>query len=248
METTFIYALNDPETGECRYVGKADDPRTRLPDHIKECRYKTHHRANWIKSLIARGLSPILEVIDEVPFEHWPQLEVAYIEFFREQGFDLVNGTPGGENPPSQKGKKLSAEHRAKIVRSGAQNSNFGKKLPAETCAKISAALTGKKHSSERVAKNAGTKNLWFGTSGPMGGKNHSEDAKAKIGAAHRGVPKSKIQREKTSAALLGHLTSSATKQKIRNTLTGRKDSEETRKRKSDAQKIRQQKLRQKGN
>lgn len=117
VETTFIYGLNDPETGECRYVGKSNNPHERLSDHFTECRDKTHRRANWLNSLAAKGLKPTLQIIDEVPFEHWKQLEVAYIEFFRERGFDLTNGTPGGEDPPSAPmlGKIHSLEARAKI-------------------------------------------------------------------------------------------------------------------------------------
>lgn len=148
------------------YVGKADRPQKRFSNHFTECRDKRHRRANWLKALNARGLKPILQVIDEVPFEHWPQLEVAYIEFFLEQGFDLVNGTPGGESPVSWLGKSHSPESRVKI---GA--AHRGKIVSPETCAKLSAARAGEKH--------------------PGFGKELSQETRAKISAAQKGKPRS---------------------------------------------------------
>lgn len=159
MRTTFIYALKEPDTGEIRYVGKADDPRERLRVHL--CDKKRNHRTNWINSLAGK---PVLEVVDEVPVEHWPQLEVAYIEFFREQGCNLVNGTLGGEGhsgpltpehcasiSAGKIGKKFTLEH-CKNISAG----HLGKKLTLEHCAKLSAVLKGKKRgpfSPERCAK-----------------------------------------------------------------------------------------------
>jgi len=34
--TTFIYILKDPITNEIRYVGKADNPKVRLNEHIRK--------------------------------------------------------------------------------------------------------------------------------------------------------------------------------------------------------------------
>lgn len=172
MDTTFIYFLKDPENPKKGYVGKTDRPRKRLSDHFIECRDKTHRRANWLKSLVARKLKPALQVIDEVPFEHWPQLEVAYIEFFLEQGYALVNGTPGGE------GVSMTPEIRAKI-----SIGNSGKKPSQETLEKMSAARIGKKRSPETCEKMSiamsGEKNPMFGKYGdknPFFGQAHSPE------------------------------------------------------------------------
>lgn len=137
MRTTFIYFLQDPENPMKGYVGKTDNPKTRLRQHVKECREEKHRRANWLNFLIGRELLPTLRIVDEVPFEHWPQLEVAYIEFFHEQGYELVNGTPGGEDPPHtpeateknriwRLGKKLtdSAKEKVRIFQRNKKKAN----------------------------------------------------------------------------------------------------------------------------
>lgn len=126
METTFIYLLRDPENPNKGYVGKSDNPKKRFREHLKDSRRKSYC-TNWIFSLAERGLSPVLEIIDEVPFEHWAQLEVAYIEFFLEQGYELTNGTPGGDCGP---------------ILFGEAHPSFGKKLSSEQLLKI----TGKNH------------------------------------------------------------------------------------------------------
>lgn len=144
------------------YVGKSNNPRTRFSRHLNECFSENHYRANWLKYLIVRGLRPVLEILDEVPFEHWPQLEVAYIEFFLEQGYRLTNGTPGGEDPPQFSGEK---------------NSFFGRKHTPETCAKIAALQTGRKAAREtrERMRAAGLK------------RTHSEETKEKQCLSHLG-------------------------------------------------------------
>ncbi len=125
MKTVFIYGLNDPRTGQCRYVGKATDCQKRWQAHIDRCRSSVTYKNCWIRGLLSLGLKPILEIIDEVPASEWEFWEQAYIRVFRAIGFDLTNVLPGGEGWPE------------------------GKQLSEETCAKMSAARCGKKHSAE---------------------------------------------------------------------------------------------------
>lgn len=190
------------------YVGKTNNPRTRLPKHLQECRDQKHYRANWLKALTDRKLIPTLEVVDEVPFEHWPQLEVAYIEFFLEQGYELTNGTPGGEDPPPGWGRKKSPEtvakfraavsgenhwtfgkefspqYCAKFSRPGEKNSNFGKRASEETRAKQSKVRKGRKLTPEQCA----ARSLAFsGAGNPNFGKTMSAEQKVKISAAKKG-------------------------------------------------------------
>lgn len=141
-------------------------------------------------------MRPELEIIDEVPEEHWQQLEIAYIEFFRELGCNLVNGNAGGEggHTPSSEtiakrraanlgeknpnfGKKYSPEDCAKMARPGEHHPNFGKTTPPEVRAKIRASLVGKKRSLESCLRQSvsvtGVKNPFFG-------KKHTAESKAK--------------------------------------------------------------------
>lgn len=188
VETTFIYGLNDPETGECRYIGKADDPHKRLfgcGGHLKRC-HKKHHCACWIKSLVNRGLRPLLEVLQEVPVLEWELWERAWISASRKIGMDLTNvtdggdGTEGGEKHPSF-GMRHSAEARAKISASLKGNKRTkGNKLSPSHRAKIGAALKGNKLSSEHCAKISAAKK-------GKKGKKHSPETRARLSAILKG-------------------------------------------------------------
>lgn len=91
---TFIYALNDPDTGKCRYVGASAKPSRRYFGHLTAV--ENCPRTAWIKSLKADGKRPVLEVLDEVPALEWEFWEKEYIRVFRAIGFDLTNKTAGG--------------------------------------------------------------------------------------------------------------------------------------------------------
>jgi hypothetical protein len=95
-----IYTLSDPHTEEIRYVGKTVETlNKRLSKHtsnIKNLNEK-NHRAFWIKSLVQKGLKPIIRLIEEVPFEIWEEREKYWIKYYRDLGLNLVNSTDGGD-------------------------------------------------------------------------------------------------------------------------------------------------------
>lgn len=90
-----IYVLRDPQSGDIRYVGYSYCPEKRLLSHLRdgtEC-----HRARWIRSLLRRGLSPQLQVLQTLPEASIREAERYWIRYFREQGCCLTNGTEGGD-------------------------------------------------------------------------------------------------------------------------------------------------------
>lgn len=96
---TVIYALLCPK-GEIRYIGKTTDPKIRLSKHISAARSgeTNHHTANWIRSLLASGEKPEIEVVLEIPEgEPWQPYEIRMIAEFRAQGHRLTNSTDGGD-------------------------------------------------------------------------------------------------------------------------------------------------------
>lgn len=117
MKPVFIYVLKEPDTGEIRYVGKSDNPKTRLRAHVNRSKSHKDHRSCWIRSLLVRGTRPVLEIIDKVPETLWESAEMGYIHLYKSQGCDLVNGTPGGDSGPTQKGPKTPA-HIEKVRQS----------------------------------------------------------------------------------------------------------------------------------
>jgi excinuclease UvrABC nuclease subunit len=47
----YIYGLQDPETKEVRYIGKANNPKVRYRQHIKGGRLNNQHKRGWINAL-----------------------------------------------------------------------------------------------------------------------------------------------------------------------------------------------------
>lgn len=74
-EFTNIYRLRDPETNEIRYIGKADDLEKRLEAHLWRNKKDHTYKGRWIKGLRAKGLKPIIELVEMVPYAIWPERE-----------------------------------------------------------------------------------------------------------------------------------------------------------------------------
>ncbi len=65
--TLKIYGLNDPITGECRYVGCSSNPDVRLRQHLQRSHsWSNQAKVDWIAQLESVGLSPILEILEIV--------------------------------------------------------------------------------------------------------------------------------------------------------------------------------------
>lgn len=218
MNTVFIYALKDPVTDKIRYVGKSKAPKERLRKHLNSPRERTH-RIHWIRSLQTQGLKPVLEIIDEVPVEEWPQWEVAYIQYYIEEGCSLVNGSLGGEG-----GHSPSEETRRKISEAN-KGKHFGT-MPLEVRKKIQQAFLG-------------DKNHFFG-------KHHSSESRQRMSRSHTGKTFSEERRRKISERTqgeknpnFGNRYSAEIREKIRQSRLGKKASEETRRKLSEAQRRR---------
>lgn len=165
-KTTKIYTLEDPVDGMIRYIGKADYPVSRLAKHVYESNKMASHKDRWIQSVLKAGRRPLCKILEAVPVSEWASAEVYWISQLRAWGFDLVNGTHGGD------GVFHTAEVREKIRKANIgkrhseasrelmRQNNLGKKLSAESKEKMSAKLkgkipwcTGKKLSPEHVEK-----------------------------------------------------------------------------------------------
>jgi hypothetical protein len=147
----FIYALRDPDTGSVRYIGKSIRPLERLTNHMNE--RKRCHRTNWLQSLKARGLRPVMEIIEQVPDGvSWQERERHHIAAALAASENLVNGTSGGDGvvdlQPEAKarmatawvGRKHSAATKQKI---SAYRKTW--KASAQTRARMKASQTGRK-------------------------------------------------------------------------------------------------------
>lgn len=185
MTTTYIYCLFDPITEQPKYIGKSDNPQKRFTEHLNE-KGKTK-KINWIKSLKKKGLLPILEILDEVSTADWKVIESMYIFLFKGWGFDLVNGTLGGDGSSAGAANPM-------FGRRGINNPNYGKKHTEETKQKVKERQTGKnnsfygkKHTEESLRKiseaSKGERNYNFG------GKYHNEEYFKKQSLSNSKVP-----------------------------------------------------------
>jgi hypothetical protein len=108
--TTYIYALTDPTTNNIKYVGKSDDPKERLKNHIRKCKYVKTHKNNWLQQLKNNNLEPNLIILDEVLVCEWGFWETYWISQIKSWGFTLTNLTNGGDggNFGGKVNKKIS--------------------------------------------------------------------------------------------------------------------------------------------
>lgn len=158
-----IYGLRDPRTQEIRYVGSSKRGLARPRVHAGLARRgEPGHKANWIRSLQADGLSYEIVVLERVQtVADLTSAEMRWIALGKSAG-TLTNLTDGGDgvlNPSLEsrqsraeklRGHPVSAETRRRISIGRA-----GFKHTEETRQRISASLRGGKRSAETRAKQA---------------------------------------------------------------------------------------------
>lgn len=196
MKITFIYVLNDPRTNQIRYVGKADNPYRRWEEHCRPVKNQTY-KSRWVDELRELRMTPELEILEEVPYDQWEEIEREYIRVFRMIGIRLTNTSEGGDG---RVGTPLSLEHRKKI----------------------SVALTGIKRSKEAVRKTAAANK---GNKYCLG-RRHSPGAIEKNKLAHTGKKPSPEATEKNRQAHLGKKKSLETRQRMSLAQIKRRESE----------------------
>jgi hypothetical protein len=110
----YIYTLTDPITKSVKYVGKTKDLKCRFKKHINESKRKRTYKEKWIDSLVIKGMLPIMDILDIVNELEWSFYEMYWISQMKTWGFELTNGTSGGEGSDGFKGKKHSNETKEK--------------------------------------------------------------------------------------------------------------------------------------
>jgi len=183
---TYIYICCDPNTSECRYVGKTiRSVDYRIKAHVKDL--SLNHRANWFRHV---GFPDYFVVEIVPPGGDWIEAEQFWIAYMKSLGANLVNMTIGGEglsgwNHSDKTKHKIRLGHLGKKKGPMPDYHKFkislggkGKKRSAETCTKLSIVNTGKKIAPEVIAKIKASKK----------GKVPvlSEEGRAKIVAAGR--------------------------------------------------------------
>lgn len=205
ISTTFIYGLAEPETGVIRYVGKSNNPNQRLSRHMAQSRTGKWHAAIWVASLVAKGLRPIVVILEKVATDDWPAAEIRWIKKLRDEDCDLTNTTEGGMAPEITEGTraKMSAAKKEKgqpwihtpESRAKAAATKRGKKrgpMPTWWRAKIGAAQKDRVFSEEHCRKISEAKM----------GHQVSEETRKKISATHLGSKQPEEVCQKLSEAM----------------------------------------------
>jgi hypothetical protein len=90
-----IYGLADPISNIVRYVGQTDgDPWYRHTKHISQTRHgreKNAAKAEWISSLLGKGVKPCLVILEHCPLAVLNEREQWWIKYYLSQGIELVN-------------------------------------------------------------------------------------------------------------------------------------------------------------
>lgn len=126
---TYIYTLKHPLTNEVRYVGKTINPKRRYYEHLYQ--YPKTHKGCWVRSLLNEGLKPIMDIIETCTKDNWEEREIYWITQYP----NLTNSTSGGDG-----GYIVTDMLREKlrILNTGKNNPNYGKKASPELLKKLS--------------------------------------------------------------------------------------------------------------
>ena len=123
---TIIYRLEYPK-GVVRYIGKSNNPTQRLRKQIREAKIRNKNRRDkWINNIINNKKEPILIVIEEIDYTQWQEREIYWINFYKNNGCDLVNGTIGGEGSNGFEGRKHTQETKNKLRKIREYNISIG--------------------------------------------------------------------------------------------------------------------------
>lgn len=173
FDTTFLYTLNCPLTGEVRYLGKSNNPFKRLIVHTSTAGNTKSHKNSWILSLREQGLKPTMDLLDEVPVTEWQFWEREYIRVFRAIGIKLINGTDGGEgnlggHASEATRRKMSETHKARhsvtpmsqATKKSISKALSGKSRPRELCERLSLAHKGKSWTTAQRLSRTSTNQL----------------------------------------------------------------------------------------
>ena len=144
-----IYILIDPNTLQPRYVGYTSTPlKTRLGKHIGSVNKKrtfNTFKNRWLRKLLKNNQVPKIKSIYKIKDGRWQYWERYYIALYRSLGYNLTNGTDGGEGG---KGRVMREEQKKKIG-----DFHRGKKISDWQKQQISKAVKGRKFSKESKKK-----------------------------------------------------------------------------------------------
>jgi len=114
-----IYALRDPRDNRVRWVGQTEYEKARIAAHMNPKRADMSARAQWIRSLKAEGLRPIMERLEHRPSigqGHPGERERHWMTVMLASGEPLLNVTLPGHKRSEESKQKQRASRLATIA------------------------------------------------------------------------------------------------------------------------------------
>jgi hypothetical protein len=117
MRKVYIYCLIDPTNNDIRYVGKTVNPKNRFKYHVNPHITDTNkHKKNWINKLKVNNILPEMFILDEIDCydKEWIIYEEYWISQMKSWGFNILNKSNGGDNPPIK--QKWTTDERERAI------------------------------------------------------------------------------------------------------------------------------------
>jgi hypothetical protein len=92
---TYIYALYEDDN--IKYIGKSDNPKYRLSQHIYECKKKIGLKHDWVRYMIESNKEIKLKILEVVPHDKWEQKEKSWISKYKDVLTNTAKGGFGGK-------------------------------------------------------------------------------------------------------------------------------------------------------
>jgi hypothetical protein len=94
MKKTTIYGLYSTRNNEIRYIGKSNNPKSRLKNHLWASKTKKEntHKACWIRKEINEGYDIKYKILEICSINEWVDKEIEYIRKYN----NLTNHHKGG--------------------------------------------------------------------------------------------------------------------------------------------------------
>lgn len=160
MEIQYIYALICPESRQVKYVGKTQNIKRRVRQHILKSKKFLHleGKNKWIRDLDLKDLKPIVKILEACSEDlNWNEREKYWIKYYSDIN-PLFNQTEGGEdyifekgNTPWNKGGGKYSEGSREKMRLG----KLGRILPEQHKERIKQSMQGKRPTDECIKKSA---------------------------------------------------------------------------------------------
>ncbi len=122
---TYIYGLYEVgKENEIRYVGKTNNPKSRIHSHkhstIKNSKSRNHltHKERWILKILNQGGNIGIKILEECNSQNWSEREILWISSYS----NLTNLSPGGETGITGKTFEISYEDCKKWIKDNFPN------------------------------------------------------------------------------------------------------------------------------